>query len=149
MRGLDFVALAAVVVCGLTVFARAEILGPRVKSAYQTNFLVRRMMDLTAFACVPVGFEIVGGAHLSPGVVAFLAICAVTSSQMLVSMVVHDGRELVISRSIETRAEDVAEVRAAVEETVPAAIDAAIPQVLKDLSARPDPYDFQQPEREA
>lgn len=147
MSALDVLALAATIVCGLTVFARAELLGPRVKSAYQSNWLVRRLMDLTAFACVPVGFEIYSGAHLPPGIVAFLVICAVTSSQMLISMLVHDGRELVVSRSIETRAEDVSEVRAAVEETVPAAIDAALPQVLKDLGRAPDPYEMQPPEQ--
>ena len=95
-----------------------------------------------AFACVPWGFEIwAGEAHVSLGAVGFLAACAVCSTVMLISMRVHDGRTAVREKADEIRQADVAEVRAAVEETVPAAIDRAMPQVLKDLAAAPDPYE--------
>lgn len=141
MSALNLVALAAVIVTGLTVFARAELASPRVRSPYASNPAVRRLMDLTAFACVPLAAEIWGGLALSFGLVAFLVACAVCSAVMLVSMMVHSGRVTVQSKAAEVRSEDVAEVRAAVEETVPRAIDQAMPAVLKDLAARPDPYE--------
>lgn len=141
MRALDLLALAAVVVTGLTVFARAELMSPRVRSTYVSNFAVRALMDLTAFACVPLGFWIWGGAHVPLEFAGFLVAAAVCSTVMLVSMRVHDGRDTVRAKVVETRREDVSEVRAAVEETVPAAIDAALPAVLKDLAAKPDPYE--------
>lgn len=138
---LDMAALGALVVTGLTVFARAELMRPRVRSSYVSNFAVRGLMDVTAFACVPWGFEIwAGDAHVSLGAVGFLAACAICSTVMLISMRVHDGRAAVRGKADEIRHADVAEVRAAVEETVPAAIDRAMPQVIRDLAAAPDPY---------
>ncbi len=66
---------------------------------------------------------------------------AATSTVKLIRMRVHDGRDTVRAKAVETRLEDVAEVRAAVEETVPVAIDAAMPQVFKDLGRAVDPYE--------
>lgn len=141
MTLLDTVALVALLLTGLTVLARAELMRPRVRSSYVSNFAVRGLMDVAAFACVPWGFEIwAGDAHVSLGAVGFLSACAVCSTVMLISMRVHDGRAAVRGKADEIRHADVAEVRAAVEETVPAAIDRAMPQVIKDLAAAPDPY---------
>jgi len=136
MTILDAVALGSAIVTGLTVFARAELLQPRVKSAYASNVLVRLLMDATALAAAFVAFEIGGGATLPDGVAGFMILCAVTSTVMLISMFVHDGRIVVA----EVRAADVQDMRAAVEAAVPPAVDAGIPQVFKDLAASPDPY---------
>ena len=141
MTFVDTIAFVAVVVMGLTIFARAELMSPRVRSTYVSNRLVRALMDLAAFACVPLGFDIWSGQHVPPTFAAFLVVCAACSTVILISMRVHDGRDTVRAKVDETRREDVTEMRAAVEETVPAAIDAAIPQVLKDLGRAPDPYE--------
>lgn len=141
MTLLDTAALVALALLGLTVLARAELMRPRVRSSYASNFAVRGAMDIAAFACVPWGLVIWSGSeHVSPEAAGLLAACAVCSTVKLISMRVHDGRATVLGKADETRHADVAEVRAAVEETVPAAIDRAMPQLIKDLAAAPDPY---------
>lgn len=140
MTMVDMIAFAAVVVTGLTIFARAEVMSPRVRSSYASNRLVRALMDLTAFACVPLAYAIWDGQRVPLEFAGFLIACATCSTVMLISMRVHDGRDAVRAKVVETRLDDVAEVRAAVAETVPAALDSAMPQVIKDLAARPDPY---------
>ncbi len=97
MSPLDVTALVSAIITGLSVFARAELLRPSVRSAYASNPVVRILMDATALATVFVVFEIIGGAHLSNGVVGFLAVVAVTSTAMLASMFIHDGRLVVAS----------------------------------------------------
>lgn len=120
----------AVLVIGVTVFARAELFRPKVKSAYSTNRVVRLLMDAVALACAFAGFELWGYRGVIPdGIVWLLGLCAITSTAMLASMLVHDGRLIVA----QVRAEDVADMKAAVAD--------AIPQVLRDLDARPDPYE--------
>lgn len=137
MMILDLAAMVGAAVTGLTVFARAEVLRPSVRSAYASNILVRLLMDATALACVFVVFELWGGAELPEAAAWFFILCAVTSSAMMISMFVHDGR-LVVA---EVRAADVVEMRTAVEDTLPAALDNAMPQVIKDLAAVADPYE--------
>lgn len=141
MTDVDLIAFAAVVVLGLTVFARAEIMSPRIRSSYATNVIERGFMDLAAFAAAGLAFRLWDGLHVPWEVAGFFAVLAATSTVKLIRMRVHDGRDVVRTRVVETRMEDIAEVRAAVEETVPPAIDAAIPQVLKDLGRAVDPYE--------
>lgn len=129
-------AFASVVIIGLTVFARAELFRPKVKSAYTTNALVRRMMDAVALACAFAAFELWGYAGPIPdGIAWLLGLCAITSSTMLVSMLVHDGR-LVVA---ETRAADVGAVKEAVREVVPEAMDAANARLLDRIAEEPVP----------
>ncbi len=129
-------AFASVVIIGLTVFARAELFRPKVKSAYTTNALVRRMMDAVALACAFAAFELWGYSGPIPdGIAWLLALCAITSSTMLVSMLVHDGR-LVVA---EVRATDVGAVKEAVREVVPEAMDAANARFLDRMTAEPVP----------
>ena len=129
-------AFASVVIIGLTVFARAELFRPKVKSAYTTNALVRRMMDAVALACAFAAFELWGYSGPIPdGIAWLLALCAITSSTMLISMLVHDGR-LVVA---EVRAADVGAVRDAVREVVPEAMDAANARLLDRMTDEPVP----------
>ena len=129
-------AFASVVIIGLTVFARAELFRPKVKSAYATNALVRRMMDAVALACAFAAFELWGYSGPIPdGIAWLLALCAITSSTMLVSMLVHDGR-LVVA---EVRAADVGAVKEAVREVVPEAMDAANARLLDRMTGEPVP----------
>ena len=129
-------AFASVVIIGLTVFARAELFRPKVKSAYTTNALVRRMMDAVALACAFAAFELWGYSGPIPdGIAWLLALCAITSSTMLVSMLVHDGR-LVVA---EVRAADVGAVKEAVREVVPEAMDAANARLLDRMTGEPVP----------
>ena len=141
MTGIDMISFGAVVIIGLTIFARAELMSPRVRSSYVSNLVVRASMDAVAFACVLLAYEIWGGLHVPRAFAWFFVPVAVCSTVMLISMRVHDGRDTVRTKVHETRLDDASEVRAAVEDTVPAAIDAAIPQVLKDLGRAPDPYE--------
>ena len=129
-------AFASVVVIGLTVFARAELFRPKVKSAYSTNVLVRYLMDATAMACVFAAFELWGYSGPIPqGIVGLLILCAITSSAMLASMLVHDSRLIVA----EVRAADVGAVKEAVREVVPEAMDAANARLLDRISDEPVP----------
>lgn len=143
MSALNLVAFVAVVLTGLTVFARAELMRPRVRSPFVSNLAERWLMDVTAFACVPLAAEIWGGAALSAGLVGFLVASAACSLVMLIGMMVHGGRIALHGKVAETRSEDAAVVRVAVEETVPRALDQAMPAVFKDLASRPDPYEPQ------
>lgn len=131
-------------VTGLTVFARAELLRPRVRSAYLTNGLTRLLMDGVALTLVFVIFELIGGATLPDAITAFLAMCAIASTAMLISMCVHNSRVVVEKRAEEatrgTRQNDVADMKTAVAETLPGALNAAMPPVIKALAAQPDPY---------
>lgn len=131
------VTLVSVILVGLTVFARAELFRPKVKSAYSTNVLVRRLMDAVALACAFAAFELWGYAGRIPdGLVWLLVLCAVTSTIMLVSMLIHDGR-LVVA---EVRAADVGAVKEAVRETMPEAMDAANARLLDRITSdRPVP----------
>lgn len=146
MTPVDTLGFVGAIVTGVTVFARTELLRPSVKSAYVSNPLVRLLMDATAMACVFVAFEIWGGAHLPDGVAWFLALCAVTSTAMLISMNVHDGR-LVVA---EVRHADASVVADAVHEALPDALDAANARLLDRLDPTVPGYRFSeaQPEDE-
>jgi|GEM_PF-6840778 len=144
MTLIQMIVIAAAGITGLTVFARAELLRPRVRSAYLTNVAVRLLMDATALACVFVIAEVLGGASLDAGFVGFIVLCAVTSSAVLISMWVHNTRATVDRRAeeatVETRRADVSDVRTVLAEDLPPALEAAMPQVIRDLAAQPDPY---------
>lgn len=140
MSALNMITFAAVVTIGLTILARAELASPRVRSPYASNPVVRILMDASAFASVPLASALWRGMVVKDELALFLIAGALCSLGMLVSMLVHGGRVSVVEKAAGVRIEDVAEVRAAVEETVPRAIDQALPDVLKDLSAKPDPY---------
>ncbi len=141
MSALNVIVTAAVITTGLTVLARAELASPRVRSPYVSNPAVRLLMDVTAFACVPLAAALWRDMSVNIELAFFLITTGLCSLSMLVSMLVHGGRITVVERATEVRVDDVSEVRAAVEETVPRAIDQALPDVLKDLAARPDPYE--------
>ncbi|WGM45226.1 hypothetical protein KOAAANKH_00087 [Brevundimonas sp. NIBR10] len=138
--------LVSVVIVGLTVFARAELFRPMVRSAYSTNVLVRRLMDAVALACAFAAFELWGYAGKIPeGLVWLLVLCAITSTIMLASMLIHDGR-LVVA---EVRAADVGAVKEAVRDTLPEALDAANTRMLDRLTPdQPVPnYRIRRPSR--
>ncbi len=88
---------------GLTVFARAEVVSPRVCSSYASNWIVRRLIDVVALVTVFVIFEIYGGAHVPDAVAWCFVFAAVTSTAMLISLLVHNGREVLKVRRTETR----------------------------------------------
>lgn len=138
MTPVDTLGFVGAIITGATVFARTELLRPSVKSAYVSNPLVRILMDMTSLACVFVAFEIWGGETLADGVAWFLALCAVTSTAMLVSMNVHDGR-LVVA---EVRQADVAVVAEAVREAMPAAFDDANARLLDRLDPTVPGYEY-------
>ena len=138
MTPVDTLGFVGAAITGATVFARTELLRPSVKSAYASNLLVRLLMDATSLACVFVAFEIWGGAHLPDAVAWFLALCAVTSTAMLISMNVHDGRTVVA----EVRQTDAAVVADAVYEAMPAAMDAANARLLDKLDPTVPGYRF-------
>lgn len=136
MNWLDILALVSAIITGLSVFARAELLRPNVKRAYVSNWLVRVLMDATSVTTVFLAFEIWGGAKLPDGAVWFLVLCAVTSTAMLVSMTVHDGR-LVVA---EVRQADAAIVAEAVHDALPEALDAANTRLLDRMIGDTPPY---------
>ena len=111
------------------------------KSAYTTNALIRRMMDAVTLACAFAAFELWGYSGPIPdGIAWLLALCAITSATMLVSMLVHDGR-LVVA---EVRAAAVGAVKEAVREVVPEAMDAANARLLDRMTGEPVPgYEVQ------
>jgi len=138
MTTLDLCAMVGAIVTGVTVFARSELLRPRVKSAYATNFLVRILMDVTALCAVFVAFEIWGGVSPPDSVAWFIILFAAKSSAMLISMFVHDARVVVA----DVRAADVVEMKDAVAEVMPAAMDAANARLLDRLDPTVPGYRF-------
>jgi hypothetical protein len=129
------ITFVAVLIVGVTVFARAELFRPKVKSAYSTNPIVRLLMDACALACVFAGFELWGcPGQIPEGIVWLLTLCAVTSTAMLTSMLVHDGRMIVA----EIRATDVADMKASVEEILPPVVERSLERVTTDFM-RPAP----------
>lgn len=141
MTPVDIVTVIAAGVVGLTVLARAEIVSPRVRSSYASNGFVRFGMDAVALVTVFVIFEIVGGAHVPDAVAWFFVIAALTSTAMLVSMFVHDGREVLEVRRAETRAADVQDMKEAVAETVPPAVERSLEKVVTGFADPAPDYD--------
>lgn len=140
MTPVDILGFAGAIITGATVFARTELLRPSVKSAYASNPLVRLLMDATSLACVFVAFEIWGGESVPDAVAWFFVLCAVTSTAMLISMSVHDGR-LVVT---EVRHADAAVVSDALHEALPDALDAANARLLDKLDPTVPGYRFPQ-----
>ena len=141
MTPVDIVAVIAAGLVGLTVFARAEVVSPRVRSSYASNGFVRFGMDAVALVTVFVIFEIVGGAHVPDAVAWFFVIAALTSTAMLISMFVHDGREVLQMRRAETRAADVQDMKEAVAETVPPVVERSLEKVVTGFAEPAPDYD--------
>ena len=141
MTPVDIVTVIAAGVVGLTVFARAEIVSPRVRSSYASNWIVRRLMDVVALVTVFVILEIYGGAHVPDAVAWFFVFAAVTSTAMLISMFVHDGREVLEVRRAETRAADVQDIKEAVAETVPPVVERSLERVVTGFAEPAADYD--------
>lgn len=141
MTPVDIVTVIAAGLVGLTVFARAEVVSPRVRSSYASNRFVRFGMDAVALVTVFVIFEIVGGAHVPDAVAWFFVIAALTSTAMLVSMFVHDGREVLEVRRAETRAADVQDMKEAVAETVPPVVERSLEKVVTSFAEPAPDYD--------
>lgn len=141
MTHVDIITVIAAAVVGLTVFARAEIVSPRVRSSYASNWVVRRLMDAVALVTVFVIFEVYGGAHVPDAVACFFVFGALTSTAMLVSMFVHDGREMLHSRTNETRAADVQDMKEAVAETVPPVVERSLEKVVTTFAEPAPDYD--------
>lgn len=141
MTPVDIVTVIAAGLVGLTVFARAEVVSPRVRSSYASNGFVRFGMDAVALVTVFVIFEVVGGAHVPDAVAWFFVIAALTSTAMLVSMFVHDGREVLEVRRAETRAADVQDMKEAVAETVPPVVERSLEKVVTSFAEPAPDYD--------
>lgn len=141
MTPVDIVTVIAAGLVGLTVFARAEVVSPRVRSSYASNGFVRFGMDAVALVTVFVIFEIVGGAHVPDAVAWFFVIAALTSTAMLISMFVHDGREVLQVRRAETRAADVQDMKEAVAETVPPVVERSLEKVVTGFAEPAPDYD--------
>ncbi len=141
MTPVDIVTVIAAGLVGLTVFARAEVVSPRVRSSYASNGFVRFGMDAVALVTVFVIFEIVGGAHVPDAVAWFFVIAALTSTAMLISMFVHDGREVLQVRRAETRAADVQDMKEAVAETVPLVVERSLEKVVTGFAEPAPDYD--------
>jgi hypothetical protein len=141
MTPVDIVTVIAAGLVGLTVFARAEVVSPRVRSSYASNVFVRFGMDAVALVTVFVIFEIVGGAHVPDAVAWFFVIAALTSTAMLISMFVHDGREVLQMRRAETRAADVQDMKEAVAETVPPVLERSLERVVTNFAEPAADYD--------
>lgn len=134
MTPADVFTVVSAAVIGLTVLARAEIVSPRVRSTYASNWVVRRLMDAVAVANVFVIFEVMGGQSVPDAVAWFFVLGALTSSAMLVSMFVHDGREVLEVRTAETRAADVQDMKEAVADVVPPAVERSLAGVVTAFS---------------
>ncbi|VDC51448.1 hypothetical protein [Brevundimonas mediterranea] len=141
MTPVDIVTVIAAGLVGLTVFARAELVSPRVRSSYASNGFVRFGMDAVALVTVFVIFEVVGGAHVPDAVAWFFVIAALTSTAMLISMFVHDGREVLEVRRAETRAADVQDMKEAVAETVPPVVERSLERVVTGFAEPAADYD--------
>ena len=141
MTPVDIVTVIAAGLVGLTVFARAEVVSPRVRSSYASNGFVRFGMDAVALVTVFVIFEIVGGAHVPDAVAWFFIIAALTSTAILISMFVHDGREVLQVRRAETRAADVQDMKEAVAETVPPVVERSLEKVVTGFAEPAPDYD--------
>lgn len=141
MTPVDIVTVIAAGVVGLTVLARAEVVSPRVRSSYASNGFVRFGMDAVALVTVFVIFEIVGGAHVPDAVAWFFVIAALTSTAMLISMFIHDGREVLQVRRAETRAADVQDMKEAVAETVPPVVERSLEKVVTGFAEPAPDYD--------
>ncbi|WP_295227227.1 hypothetical protein [uncultured Brevundimonas sp.] len=141
MTPVDIVTVIAAGLVGLTVFARAEVVSPRVRSSYASNGFVRFGMDAVALVTVFVIFEVVGGAHVPDAVAWFFVIAALTSTAMLISMFVHDGREVLQVRRAETRAADVQDMKEAVAETVPPVVERSLEKVVTGFAEPAPDYD--------
>ena len=141
MTPVDIVTVISAGIIGLTVLARAELVSPRVRSSYASNWVVRRLMDAVSLVTVFVIFEIVGGAHVPDAVAWFFVFAALTSTAMLVSMFVHDGREVLDARRAEIRAADVQDMKEAVAETVPPVVERSLEKVVTSFSEPASDYD--------
>ena len=139
----------AVTACGwtaVTTFLRAEMLRKRprpdiTERTYAGNWPMILALDLVALAFIGWAIEMVVSRQTpQPGPFSVAIASSVTSTVILISMIGHNWRQGLLRREGETRAADVADVTAAVEATIPPAIDRAIPQVIKDLAAQPDPW---------
>lgn len=141
MTPVDIVTVISAGIIGLTVLARAELVSPRVRSSYASNWVVRRLMDAVAGVTVFVILEIWGGQHVPDAVAWFFALAALTSTAMLVSMFVHDGREVLQVRTAETRAADVQDMKEAVAETVPPVVERSLEKVVTGFAEPAPDYD--------
>lgn len=130
-----------------TVFLRAEMLRKSLdphpeapRPTYNGNLTIIIGMDIAALAFTLYAFElIVTRQPPALGPAGIVASCSLASTVILISMIGHNWREAVRRRVVLQDAEDAAKVDAAVA-AIPPTIEAAIPQVLKDLAAAPDPY---------
>ncbi|MDZ4373460.1 MAG: hypothetical protein U1C74_18830, partial [Phenylobacterium sp.] len=71
----------------------------------------------------------------------FFVFAAVTSTAMLISMFVHDGREVLEVRRAETRAADVQDMKEAVAETVPPVVERSLERVVTGFAEPAADYD--------
>lgn len=130
-----------------TVFLRAEMLrkslDPRPDTSrptYNGNWPTIVGMDAVALAFTLYAFELVmrrEPPQLGPASV--VAASTVASTIILLSMIGHNWREAVRSKAAEQDCEDARKVDAAVA-AIPPTIEASMPQVFRDLAAKPDPY---------
>jgi hypothetical protein len=130
-----------------TVFLRAEMLrkslDPHPESprpTYNGNWPIIIGMDGAALAFTLYAFELVITRQPPAlGPASIVAASTFASTVILISMIGHNWREAVRRRAALQDAEDAAKVDAAVA-AIPPTIEAAIPQVFRDLAAQPDPY---------
>lgn len=130
-----------------TTFLRAEMLRKRLdprpdtpRPTYNGNWPMILGMDAAALAFTLYGFEL-AITRVTPqlGPASVVLACAAASTIILLSMIGHNWREAVRRKSAEQDADDARKVDAAVA-AIPPTIEAAMPQVLKDLATQPDPY---------
>ena len=123
-----------------TTFLRAEMLrkslDPRPdepRPTYSGNWPMIVGMDVVAVAAVGSGLELAISGSFGIAAQLFMISCAAASVVILASMVGHNMREQQRRARVETKAAAVADMKEAVAETVPPAVEGALEKVVEDF----------------
>lgn len=123
-----------------TTFLRAEMLrkslDPRPdepRSTYAGNWPMIIGMDIVAIAAVGSALELMVAGRFGLASLMFIIACAGASSIVLASMIGHNLREQRRRAHCETTATAVQEMKEAVAETVPPAVEGALERVVDDF----------------
>lgn len=138
------ITLQGVIVIGCFITAastalRGEMLRKRLdprpdieRATYSGNWPMIICMDLTALSFVGVALETMAG-RVGPALAGCMACCGLTSLVILGSMIGHNAREAARRRARETRVQDVQEMKEAVQEVIPAAVERSLERVTTDF----------------
>ena len=133
-------AICALFWVAFTTFLRAEMLrkslDPRPddpRPTYSGNWPMIVGMDVVAIAAVGSALELLVAGRFGIASLMFIGACACASTIVLASMIGHNIREQQRRARSETKATAVADMKEAVAETVPPAVEGALEKVVEDF----------------